>query len=299
LAAGAAVRPARVFAALSLLLVMLIWGSTFVVTKAAVADVPPLLLAFLRFALASAILVPTAQAHGGLSALPRPLPLRELALMGLTGVAIFFAGFNLALAHTTATDGALIQGTIPAVSALVAAVVLGERLGPGRALGIAASVAGVALVVVAGGGSDAAPNRVLGNLLMVGTVVAWVVYSLVGRRLRAVSGLATTAYSTLLGTLVLVPAVAVELALRPRPTLTAEGLVAVAYLGVVASAFAFWLWNRALAVLDVAQATAFINLVPLVGVAGAALVLGEPFTLAHLVGGAFIVVGVGLCLRGG
>jgi len=285
--------PAKGFAVLSLLLVMLIWGSTFVVTKSAVEQVPPLTLAVLRFALASAILVPAAQVRGGPAVLPRPLPWGTLALMGLTGVAVFFAGFNVALTLTTATEAALIQGTIPAVSALLAAVWLRERLGPPRAAGAAASVLGVALVVLVGAGTGPAENRLVGNLVMVATVVAWAVYSLLGRRLRGASGLATTAYSTLLGTLFLLPAAAFELATRPWPAVSAAGWLAVAYLGAVASALAFWLWNRALAVLDVGQASAFINLVPVIGVASAALVLGEPLTPAHLLGGRGAGAGAG------
>ncbi len=287
---------ARALAVASLLLVMAIWGSTFVVTKSALDQVPPLLLALLRFAVASAILLPLAHARGGPALLPRPLPLGRLALMGATGVTLYFVAFNLSLAYTTASEGALIQGSIPAVSALAAVVLLRERLGPGRAAGITASVAGVALVVLAGGGGEA-PNRPLGNALMVGSVVAWAIYTVLGRRLGGASGLATTAYSTLLGTLFLVPPAAIELATRPRPTLSADGWLAVAYLGAVASALAFLLWNRALAVLDVGQASAFINLVPLVGVATATLVLGEPLLPAQLAGGGLVLVGVALCSR--
>jgi drug/metabolite transporter (DMT)-like permease len=294
---GLVAAPADLFAVLSLLLVMLIWGSTFVVTKAAVADVPPFTLAFLRFALASAILVPLAWARRGFDGLPRPLPLGTLALMGLSGVTIFFAGFNLALSYTTATEGALIQGTIPAVSALAAALVLKERLSRARAIGIGASMLGVALVVLAGGGASTAPNRVVGDLVMMATIVAWAAYSMLGRRLRAASGLAISAYSTLLGTVFLAPAAAGELLLRPSWSVPLEAWLAVAYLGVVASALAFWLWNRALRVLDVGQASAFINLVPLIGVASSALALGEQLTPSHLLGGVLIVIGIGLSLR--
>jgi len=101
-------RPAKLLAIGSLVLVMLIWGSTFVVTKSVVAEVPPLLFALLRFTVASVLLMIAAHATGALAAMPRPLPFGVLALMGLTGVTIYFAGFNVALVYTSAADGALI-----------------------------------------------------------------------------------------------------------------------------------------------------------------------------------------------
>ena len=71
-----------------LVLVMLIWGSTYVVTKAGLDELPPMMFALLRFSVASACLVPLALLRGGAAALPGPWPWRTLALMGLTGVVL-------------------------------------------------------------------------------------------------------------------------------------------------------------------------------------------------------------------
>src|SRR5436190_5050103 len=117
----------KLIATSSLLLVMLIWGSVLVVIKVVEAQVPPLLLAFLRFGIASALLVPLAEARGGLSLLPRPVPWRLLALMGLTGVALYFATANLALMYTTASDVSLVQGSMPVATAILAVLFLAER----------------------------------------------------------------------------------------------------------------------------------------------------------------------------
>ena len=68
---------------------MIVWGSTFVVTKAAVVEIPPFTLAALRFAIATVVLVPIAVARGGVTRLPRPVPIVPLLLMALTGIALF------------------------------------------------------------------------------------------------------------------------------------------------------------------------------------------------------------------
>ena len=64
---------------------MVVWGSTYVVTKAAVREIPPLTLAVLRYLIAAGVLVPIAMVRRGLMSLPQPFPVAALASMGLTG----------------------------------------------------------------------------------------------------------------------------------------------------------------------------------------------------------------------
>ena len=125
----------RSTALVSLILIMMVWGSTFVVTKAAVAEVPPLTLSVLRFLIAAIVLAPIAAARGGLAALPRPLPAKPLLIMGLTGIALFHIGFNYALAFGSAAQGALIFALVPAAVAVAAVLGLKERLSRRRVAG--------------------------------------------------------------------------------------------------------------------------------------------------------------------
>src|ERR671914_397624 len=106
----------------SVILVMVVWGSTFVVTKAAVSEIPPLTLAVLRFGIASGVLLPIAAARGGVRRLPQPLPLAALALMSFTGIALFHVAFNYALVYGSASQGALIFALVPAAVGLAAVV---------------------------------------------------------------------------------------------------------------------------------------------------------------------------------
>jgi drug/metabolite transporter (DMT)-like permease len=284
----------RVVAILSLLLVMLLWGTSFVVTKAILDEVPPLLLALLRFAVASALLVPLVQLRGGPALLPRPLPLGTLCLMALTGVTLFIVCSNLSLVYTTVTDASLIQASIPAVTAVLAFAILGERLDRLRLFSIGASVVGVALIVLAGGHGGEAPNPLLGDLLMLGAVVCWAAYTILGKALPSTSRLALTAYSTLLGTVLLIPAAAYDLVTQAPMGVSVESWLAVLYMGAVPSASCYLLWNRALGHLDAGHAATFINLIPVVGVIGAALFLDERPAPAELAGGAVVLAGVWL-----
>jgi drug/metabolite transporter (DMT)-like permease len=100
-------------AQLGVVVLMVVWGSTFVVTKAAVREVPPFTLAAVRFIIAVLVLAPFAMTSGGLERLPQPLPWRVLLLMALTGIVILTVGFNFALQYGSASQGSLIYASTP------------------------------------------------------------------------------------------------------------------------------------------------------------------------------------------
>jgi drug/metabolite transporter (DMT)-like permease len=93
---------------MAMVLVMVAWGSTFVVTKVAATEIPPLTLAFLRFAIATVALLPVAWARGAFRRMTRPVAIAPLIWMAITGIAFFTVAFNYGLVHATATQGALI-----------------------------------------------------------------------------------------------------------------------------------------------------------------------------------------------
>ena len=99
----------RTSALLLLILVMVVWGATYVVTKTAVREIPPFTLAVLRYLIAAIVLVPLAMARAGRMRLPRPIPLAPLAWMALTGIVILTVGFNYGLIYGSASQGALVH----------------------------------------------------------------------------------------------------------------------------------------------------------------------------------------------
>ena len=287
----------RARAIAGLVLVMTMWGSTYAVTKSAIAEVPPWLFALLRFGVACAILLPLAQLRGGPALLAKPPPLRALGLLGLTGVAVFSLCINLGLVYTTATAGALLQGSVPACTAVLATLILGERIGRVHTVGIAVSAVGVAVVVLAGERREDAPNPLLGNLLILVAVLCWSTYTVLARRLRHADQVAVTAYSTLAGTLMLVPAATYDLVVQPPGPLSQVAWLQVLYLGVGCGAVGYLLYNRALRFLGASQTASFVNLTPVVGVLCGTLFLGEALVPAQLLGGLLVLAGVSLSTR--
>jgi len=284
----------RTKAILSLVVVMAIWGSAFPITKAALAYVPPMTFALLRFAVALSVLLPFALTHHKRAASSISGAWGTIAAMGVCGVTLFYSMVNIGLSYATATQAAIIQSIIPVVTAMIALVVLKERPSGKRVAGITLSLAGVALVVLTGTASGDARNPVLGSVLILGAVIAWAIYTILAKRVATVDQLVITAYSSVIGTVLLVPLALFE---QPGVTPTAPPLqvwISIIYLGAFSSAVGHLLYSRSLAHLDASQAATFINLVPVVGVAVSVIFLGEAIVGWQLLGGALALLGVWL-----
>ena len=284
----------RPYALVSLILLMIVWGSTYVVTKAVVREIPPLTLAVLRYLIAAGVLVPIAIARGGLMRLPRPLPLAPLVWMGLTGIAILTVGFNYGLVYGSASQGALVYALGPAAVAVAAVLGLQEALSKRRIAGIVLSIAGAALVVVSGEMERAAPRPLIGALCMLAGVAAWAHYTVIAKRIADADQVVVIAWVSIIGTAMLLPFAVVELLQSPTPRPTLEGWLGTLYLGAVASAVAYVVYSRVLRELDASLVGAYFTLDPIVGVATAVVFLGEVLRLGQVVGGVIALVGMWL-----
>lgn len=280
-------------------LAIVLWGISFVATKAALRELHPVTLIFTRFALGTALLV------GTLAARRRPLvpPLDAwgpLALMGFLGVFVHQLLQSFGIGMTTAVQAGWMIGLIPIWSALLAALFLRERFGPAKLGGLALGFAGAALVVTRGrlsAGLLALPQT-RGDLLMLASTLNWAVYTALSHRtLRRLGSLRATAGSMFLGWLMLAPLYLGRQGWREYAALSPAGVVAVLFLGIGASGLGYLFWFGALERVETSRVAAFLYLEPLVTLVTAMLLLGESVGLATLVGGVLVLAGVALVQR--
>lgn len=196
-------RPTGIY--VKLVLVALAWGGTFIGARILTAEMPPVSAAFWRYVVASATLVVVAFAlEGGLPRLDR----RQWAgvtLLGATGVAAFNLLFMFGLETVTASRGSLIVALNPAATLLGAALFLREPLTRNKAMGIVVALCGVSVVLGHGDPRNVLRGTVgVGELALVGCVLAWATYTLLGKRiLQGLSPIAATNYAALIGTMLL------------------------------------------------------------------------------------------------
>jgi drug/metabolite transporter (DMT)-like permease len=278
---------------LLLLLPMVVWGSAFAVTKGLVELWPPFTLALVRVGVGTLVLLPVALARHQRGT---HLPWGTIWFMGLVGVTLYYLTFNLAMVYVSASQGALVQASIPAMTALVAVMWLRERATAMRWLGIALSVAGV-LIVFSGNSSAPGQSPLLGNSLMFASVVCWGLYTALAKRAASFEPLVITVCVMGTGTLLLVPFSAYEImnaGLKPLPI---SGWLGVIYLGGVASGLAYAIYNASLRHLDASAVGVYTNLIPIVGVLTGIVFLGEPMSLRAILGGAIVMLGVWITSR--
>lgn len=287
----------RLSAIILLVVAMIIWGSAFAVTKASLAEVPPVLFAFLRYVIASFLLVALVVFSGKLDKIPRPVPWMAIALMGASGVFLYTVAYNISLVYTSAAQGALVQSFIPIVTALFAVFFLKESLSPIRLLGISVSIGGIFLIMFFAEGSADAPNTFLGNAMMLLSVILWAAYTIFAKRLAEFDPLVITTGATLIGTILLAPAALYEIGGTNFPPISALGWTGVIYLGVFSSAGAMLLYNRSLQHLNAGQTANFLNLMPVVAVIIAVVFLGESPTMWQIAGGTLVLFGVWISLQ--
>lgn len=278
---------------LLLVLPMVVWGSAFAVTKVLIDLWPPFTVALARVGIGTLVMLPLALARHQRGT---RLPWGTIWLMGLVGVTLYYLTFNLGMVYISASQAALVQASIPAMTALVAVLWLRERATALRWFGIALSVAGV-LIVFSGNGSAPGQSSLLGNSVMFASVVCWALYTALAKRVSSFEPLVITVSVMGTGTLLLLPFSAYEVmngALQPLPV---SGWLGLIYLGAVASGLAYALYNASLRHLDASAVGVYTNLIPVVGVLTGIVFLGEPLALRAILGGAIVMLGVWITSR--
>jgi drug/metabolite transporter (DMT)-like permease len=292
---------------IKLVMTMFFWGGTFVAGKWAVGEAPPFFVATLRFAIASVLLwaLVARRQRGSADRFPVPRGRAQWAglfSLGLTGVFLYNFIFLTGLSWTSATNGSLIVAFNPLLTAVLSALWLKERFRPVQAGGLLLALFGVGVVITRG---SIAVMRSLsfnpGDLLMLGAPLAWALYTILGKKVLArFPPLVATAYASLFGTLLLLPAAALEGSLLSGVhRLTIYGWIAVLQLALLGTVAGFVWWYEGVEMLGASRAAVFVNLVPLFGVLLSALILSESLEVSQLAGGILVVLGVGIGTLGG
>jgi drug/metabolite transporter (DMT)-like permease len=284
---------------LLLSLTSLFWAGNAVVGRMVAGHVPPMTLAFVRWAGGFAILLPFAF---------RPLcedwPIIRrhpvmLTLLAFTGFSAFHAMTYYGLQYTTAINGLLLQSVCPLFVALWTFLLFGERVSMRQALGVSISLLGVVVIVCHGTLEvllQVAFNR--GDMWFVIALLIYALYTAVLRQRPAVRPISFLAVGMGWGAVMLIPAVAIELALGRTVTLDGETVLTFAYVCLFPGLLGYLFLNRGVEMIGANRAAPFIHLVPVFGSVLAIVLLGERFELYHAAGYALALTGITVATAG-
>ena len=269
------------------------WGGAFVAGRHVSQRLGPCTIAFLRFAMASVLLLALVRWKEGRWPRPNRSQMGAIALLGATGILAYNVLFFKGLSLIEAGRASLIIATIPAFIALASAVLLGERLGIIKTVGILLSILGAVVVVSRGRlGPEFIQGLGLGELLISGCVLSWVAYSLIGKVvMRTLSPLVAVAYSVAVGTAGLFVSAGLEGLSASVTQASPLDWLAIAYMAVAATVIGFVWFYEGVKQVGATRAGLFINFVPVFAVLLARLFLGEPLTVSLALGAALVLSG--------
>lgn len=276
-----------------LLLMILIWGSNFSIVKVALNDFPEGPFNAMRLLVAMAVYLAVifgTSARARLQALTRRDWI-ELFFLGSVGTFLYQFCFVASVKRTSVANGSLIIGVSPIVIAVMSAVAGHERIRAVRWLGIGVAMFGLYLVV--GHGVDVTGQTWRGDLLMMGGVLCWSLYSVASQSiLKRHSPLVVIALTFSFGaTLYVLSMVPVMLATEWRSISQFSWLMMLTS-ALLALNLSYWIWYTGLKTLGGSRTSVYSYLTPVVAMAVAAVWLGEAVSVNQMAGATAIFAGL-------
>lgn len=276
----------------------LVWGGNAIVARAVTQEIPPIGLAFWRWAIAALVVLPFAWSHvrRDMRAMLDRWPI--MVALSAMGIAFFNAGLYIAAHETTALNIVMLQTSMPVLVVVATYLIFRDVVTAPQAAGIALSFAG-ALTLITHGDVHILSHLTfnVGDLWMLAACAVYALYTALLRLRPNVHALSFLFASFAIGAALLLPFYVAESANGHPMPLSGHALLAILYVAVFASAIGYLAYNRSVELLGANTAGMSVYLVPVFGTILAILLLGERPEVYHLIGIALIAAGIYLAAR--
>jgi Predicted permeases len=271
-----------------------IWGGMFVVVKIIVGEVGPLQLVWLRYLVATVVLV----LFSIVKKEKWQLNWRDLGLVVLVGIignAISIVAQETGTWLSSAQTGAVITSATPTFMVIFARIILKERLTKTKVLSVMMATVGVIMIV----GIHLTGNNILwGVLSLVLAALTWALMSVLIKLIKSYSSLQITIMSTIVAIFCLTPFVMVDSTALTHINFTEPKIIlGLLYLGVISTAGAFVMWNKGLTLVKTSVSGLFFLLQPIVGTLLGWLLLNEGISFGFVIGTILILSSVLISIK--
>jgi len=268
------------------LIVPITWGVGFTLAKIGMEQFPPLMIMSMRFSIAGLIIIWFTKPPWGY--------MRYIFIVAFVGSTLQYGLTYNGLRGLDASTAAILVQLEAPILALLAAIILKEKVGWGKAIGM--SLAFVGVFIISG------EPRLEGSLdsvalIIIGALV-WAAAQIMVSKLKALSGLTILAWVSVMAApqMLLASFIFEQGQIQAIVNATLIDWSIVLYLAIVMTALGYTVWYHLLRVCDVSKISPFLMLLPVSSIAAGILLLDEVITMPMALGGALVLVGVGATL---
>ncbi|MCW4011858.1 MAG: DMT family transporter [Candidatus Bathyarchaeota archaeon] len=269
---------------LLMVVAMVFWGGSFVASKIALPEIPPMTLTFYRFLIATAIIFPYMWVKDE-KRIPMKQDIPLLFGLGLLGISGFFACMFTSLLYTSAANSSTINALNPLASTVFAAYITDEKLTKRKMALILFAFSGILLTVTGGDINVLLGMRFnKGDVIMFVAMISFAVYGIYSKKATTkYSPLLVTAYAFLFGWLQTIPLMLREGVWMNIINISGRTWAALLFMSVGSSVVGYLIQQVSIKRIGVNKSSLFINLVPIFATIFAHFVLGDPITIVNIV----------------
>jgi drug/metabolite transporter (DMT)-like permease len=274
--------------------VALIWGVNIPIMKIGLDQCDPFVFNAIRLLISAIVLAAFALRERRRGILPRRgIRRRQILIFGILVAGLYQVLFLLGIDRTTAGNVGLIMATVPAWTAVLARIFIGEKLRSIAWGGLFLALVGTVVVALQKNDLSSGREHSIGNLIILGAAFAWAAGTVYSRPLlRYISPMQLSASAAFI-TLPVHLLMAVGAYENNVSELQSVNLwLIILYAGVLSSGLALPMWNFGVRHAGAAHAAVIQNLIPVIAIIAAWFSRGEAATATQLFGGALILGGL-------
>jgi drug/metabolite transporter (DMT)-like permease len=261
------------------------------IAKVGLAQIEPFTFAFYRFILSTIVLLLIVRLQGHTTRIERK-DWPRIFLMAILIIPFNQTFFLLGQSLTAAGHGAFLFATTPVWVFILAMLHLGEKPSLRRKLGAALALGGT-LAIMSSGAIEVGSEYLLGDAIILVSVLAWAYYSILGKPLvRKYGAFRMTAYPIALGSLLYSPFGLYRAIICDYSQATPFAWFSIAYMAIGLSVIVYSIWYWLLKWMDATRVAVFQNAQPILASLVAYVFLSEPLGTIFVIGGSVVIAGV-------
>ena len=264
------------------LIVPITWGLGFTLAKIGMDQFPTLLIMSIRFGIAGLVLFWFTKPPWG--------HMREIFVVALIGSTIQYGLTYNGLKGIDASTAAILVQLEGPILALMGTIILKEKLGLTRALGMGLAFAGIFIIA----GEPRLEGHIDSVLLLVAGATVWAIAQIMISRLKGLSGITILAWVAIMATpqMLLASLIIEDGQWQAITTASLFDWSIIFYLAFIMTVLGYSVWYHLLSSVDVSKVSPFLMLLPITSIVAGIILLDEQFTLAMAIGGLMIMAGV-------